>query len=157
MSERRFLRLSLALPLVLPIVCLGPVYWAEFVGSPLRLPSELQTALGVLGMSFVFGGLPYLLFAGGVLKWERSKPLAAFRSLLLRAPLWFAVVAMATVAPIVGLLLSTVPLRPDWAIGVGIVAMWVGGFSIIVGYLYVAAVFSLRRLLIDFGAVEVDR
>src|ERR1041384_690654 len=81
MKEARFYRLSLALPLAIPLLAalLGLLHT--------RLPEWLVWVLVYTTFSGIIGGLPYLILIGGLLWWSRGKTDAQFKRALALLPI----------------------------------------------------------------------
>jgi len=143
MSARRYLKLSLLLPFVVPVIALGMRAgynllianrsWGDLFG-----PRALAMIEAHLVFSLVFGGLPYLIFAILAWRWISRRPLRSSIVLLALSPL-------VVMALYVGLgSLSLLFLRdPDWAhFAVG---LW--RQVLLVGYSYVVVVLGIYLVL----------
>jgi hypothetical protein len=141
MKETRFYRLSLILPLAVPLL-VAPLL---LLGD--RLPPWLSWVALYITFSGVIGGLPYLVLVGALLFWARRKTDTQFKRALALSP----ILMLPVFAAMLALAWSGEAwLRPEnalpWAdrvIGFLGLAPFVLGF----GYFYVALVFSTAFML----------
>jgi hypothetical protein len=124
MELRRYYQLSLSLPLVVPACC-------ELFSQP-RAPART-----ILLSSMLFGGIPYVVFAIGVLWRLRRQPASAYRNFSTVAPLVYSFVLFAYCLLLGGPGAAVIFL--PWALGLG--------------YSYVALAHALRLLLQHLGFV----
>lgn len=143
MPMRRFYRIAMILPLVVPI----PVMVGAYVfGMPISWP--LEQIVFVLIMSEVLGAIPYLLLALWANRWMQGRTENEIRRKALRAPLFMLVAFLALL-----LLLSGLSGDP---LGEGLlVFLYAGPAILILGYAYVGLVFWLRRLVVARGWLEL--
>ena len=143
--ERRFLQGALLLPLVLPLL-LAPLYNSTASSIAAQLSA-------ILFASLVYGGLPYLVFAAGLLWWGRRK----------RVTDW---VWMATIVPLIFAALATIVVGATMAYTAGPggraeAALLFGALScayaLVLGYGYVCVVMLGRSLLGRLGVLERER
>ena len=130
LTERRFLQLSLVLPLAVPLA----------IGLMARLTSSevVDVFAAIFLLSLAFGGLPYLLFVTAILFWSRNKSVRAIRRLSYFAPVLF---ALATAA----LRLAAIP----FGIALREIFLFVVIFSVyalLFGYLYVFVINYLYEI-----------
>ena len=143
-------RLSLGLPLVLPMLA-GVVLWLLPEMGP-----GVQMLLIVVAASGLIGGPPYLVLAGIFFVWMRNKDEAAIRRALLLSPLLligaFAAIGMMYLAGmvLVGERLNPADLDADFIIG----PLQIAAFSLLFGYAYVLIVFALVAVLRRWIGVE---
>ena len=142
MNEERVYKYSLALPIVLPVICL--------LIAPLT-PSNLDTVYGPIArvlmafiLSGVIGGIPYAILAIGLLVWMRDKDLIQIRKALLLSPLFL--------IPIVlfgGLIFIAVGLNVSASYPLVYVYYMLvfSACTLAFGYFYVLIVFGLARLI----------
>jgi len=140
--ERRFLQVSLFVPLVLPLVF-----------TPLYSPSQASvgtTIAGILLVSLVFGGIPYLLLVLGLLWWGRSQRAVDM--------VWAGWMMPLFLAPLSGLLVGAV-MAYDASPGRRLEAATLYGglsliYSLVLGYAYVALVMCAKWCLGRLGILE---
>jgi hypothetical protein len=141
MKESKFYRLSLALPLAVPLL-VAPL---GFLHS--RLPLWLIVVLVYTEFSGIIGGVPYLILIAVLLWWSRRKSDAQFKRALALSP----VLMLPLVGAMVALALSgeawfkpenALPLSDGILMFLGLVPFILG-----FGYLYVVLVFSSASIL----------
>ena len=130
LTERRFLQLSLVLPLAVPLA----------IGLMARLTSSevVDVFAAIFLLSLAFGGLPYLLFVTAILFWSRNKSVRAIRRLSYFSPLLF---VLATAA----LSLAAIP----FGIALREIFLFIVIFSVyalLFGYLYVFVINYLYEI-----------
>jgi hypothetical protein len=137
MTETRFYQLSVALPLVLPIIGGLALRCAQVVGLNGRLISD---AGELMAWSLVFGGTPYVIVAAIILWRLRNQPVEAYYTTSLLVPILFALLLFGLFA------FSALLANPDWKSAVGFagtMAVWTLGF----GYFYISVVHGIRIVL----------
>jgi hypothetical protein len=164
--ERRFYQAVLWLPLLLPV--LAGIFLLPHTGYDTKAGS-LSSALG---LSLLFGGGPYALFAVALLWQGRHWSTIHMRDMAWRLPVWFGLFA----ALANGLLFGLFGLVAPWNIGIGqsTQALPVFGdidlvfyasvfyasisllFSLVMGYGYVVLIFIIRWLLSSVGLLAVE-
>jgi hypothetical protein len=141
MKESRFYRLSLALPLAVPLLV------APLLFLTAKLPEWLAWVALYTTFSGIIGGLPYLLLIGLLLWWARGKSDSQFKRALALLPiLMLPVVSVMLILA----LLTEAWLRPANALPFSdAVLMWLGLVLFILGfgYFYVVLVFSAAFVL----------
>jgi len=143
MSARQFLKLSLVLPYIVPIITLSlragynlliaGRRWGDLSG-----PRTLSIIEAHLVFSVLFGGLPYLIFVVFAWRWVGRRPLRSSIALLAVSPLIVAALYLGLGA--ISLLLVA---DPDWrpfAVG-----LWPQ--VLLVGYSYVVVVLGAYWVL----------
>ena len=142
MTARTFYRLSLWIPIVLPLAVMLAVH-----GLDVR-PTGAATAkfFQIMLISIVYGGIPYGLLAIWATWWigPRSEPEIRRRALV--APLWL--VGVWSLFAMVQSILSGKLEMFVGLVGLGTV------FSLILGYGYVALVLALRAALGRAGFIS---
>lgn len=136
MNDTTFFRAAVLAPLIVPLGAVGLA----------ALAPELFLGLGiVLGGSLLLAGLPYVLFAAGLLWWARGRSSDSLRRAAVRAPLLF--------APLGGIGVATFYLPPSITAGywgyIGTNLVFGAVMCLVFGYGYVGAgllVDRLRRL-----------
>ncbi len=88
MTTKKYFQLSFFLPLILPLIlCLG--LWGYHV--KFTAPNRLISIVAVFGWSLVIGGIPYLIFLAGFLRWSRGARTASeIYQFTWLAPLYYA-------------------------------------------------------------------
>jgi hypothetical protein len=141
MKESRFYRLSLALPLAVPLL-IAPLGFLHA-----RLPLWLVWVLVYTEFSGVIGGVPYLILIVGILYWSRRKSDAQFKRALALSPILMLPLAGVMVA----LALSGEAwFKPENALPLSdTILMFLGLVPFILGfgYVYVLLVFSSASIL----------
>ena len=141
MRESKFYRLSLTLPLAIPLLAA----LLEFLHA--RLPEWLLWVLVYTTFSGIIGGLPYLILIGGLLWWSRGKTDAQFKCALALLP----ILMLPVISVMIALGLSAeawlkpenaLPLADSFLMFLGLVPFILG-----FGYLYVVLVFSSASIL----------
>jgi hypothetical protein len=141
MKESKFYRLSLALPLAVPLLVAPLLFFG------VRLPEWLAWAALYTTFSGIIGGLPYLIVIAVLLCWARRKTETQFK----RALAWSPILMLPVVGAILALAWSGEAwLRPENALPlsdrfVGFLGLvpFILGF----GYFYVVLVFSTAWIL----------
>ena len=141
MKEAKFYRLSLALPLAVPLLFAPLTFLAG------RLPEWLVWVAIYTIYSGIIGGVPYLIMIGVLLWWAHGKSDAQFKRALALSPLLMAglVVVMVILA-----LLAEAWIKPEDALSVSDVLLMLLGlvpFVLGFGYFYVVLVFSTASIL----------
>jgi len=152
-KETRFYRLSLVLPLAVPLLFAPLLFFAD------RLPLWLACAALYICFSGLIGGLPYLILIGVLLFWTRRKTSTHFKRALALSP----ILMLPVVAAMLALAWSGEAwLRPENALPwtdriisfLGLVPFILG-----FGYFYVGLVFCTasilkkRRVLVPSSAI----
>src|SRR5918993_3410861 len=87
MTSKRYFQISLLLPIAAPLVSLS---FAGLFASPSPGPAPgWRVVLLLLFGSLLFGGVPYILFAAGLLFWMRGKGAREVQRMTYVAPLLF--------------------------------------------------------------------
>ncbi|HVH11973.1 MAG TPA: hypothetical protein VM759_02920 [Longimicrobium sp.] len=135
MTIRNYYRAALLLPLAVPaFFSLGLLVEHK--------PALLDGIMFYLYGSLLFGGIPYVLFAAGFLRWMRGRTAREVRTAILIAPVVYAVVLM---------LCLLVFLLVDGTLGQNWNTIWsMGGFGVVFGYAYVLLA-ELGRLILRPG------
>jgi len=143
MSGTQYYKWSLALPILLPLL-VSPL---QFAGP--WVPSSLKSASEFLTWSLVFGGIPYVLLAFGLVWWMRGKGEATVRRasfivpLLMLAIFWVCWFAYALVP-------EPHDIRASYLLGGVAMSLYV----VVVGYAYVMLITLSLDLLRRLGAVK---
>jgi hypothetical protein len=141
MKESKFYRLSLALPLAVPLLFAPLGFWSG------RLPTWLVVVAVYTMFSGIIGGVPYLILIGLVLWWARGKTDAQFKRALALLP----ILMLLIVALIIALALSSEAwLQPGNALPLSdAILMFLGlvPFVLGFGYFYVGLVFYGASIL----------
>ncbi len=139
MSLVRYYKLCLGLPLGLPAVAMILSAIVNKLAGPLSSTSMMSQFVGLLMMSVVVGGIPYLLTITALLSYGWNRDAFWYRNISFVLPLIYAVVLTAS---------SALLFRDgtNWMI----TAFGVGKLGLLLGYAYVLlchlGVFCLRRL-----------
>ena len=148
MTERRFQRLLLTLPIIMPI-CLIPLGNYFAYNPP---PHAIQVVLGILPFSMLLGWPPYAVLVLLILRWARKRPTRA---------LWRA----APLMPLMMLLLFSV-LYLAWMFNWherrfspgSVEELWIYWVCILAfGYFYVGIAALLKWFFMSAGGVVADR
>ena len=141
MKESKFYRLSLALPLAVPLFTAPLLFLAD------QLPQWLVIAAIYTAYSGIIGGVPYLMVIGLLLLWAHGKSDAQFKRALLLSPMLMLFVA----AIIIAVALSAEAwLKPENALPFSNSILMLLGlvpFILGFGYFYVLLVFSAASIL----------
>ena len=139
MSPNRIYRLSMWLPLVVPVVVIVVMnIWIKGFGLP-KPSGFLDLALEVVAGSLLIGGLPYIALALWASRWMRGRSEPDIRRLMYVAPLLMVAVFGATCL-VIGVFEDRISDRLALAA--------FGARTIIpLGYAYVALTMLLRRWL----------
>jgi hypothetical protein len=141
MTVQRFYRAAVWLPLAVPLPVV--IAFDGFGWSP--GDRVLNVVVQPLLMSFVYGGVPYAAAAIWAMRWiegHRSEP--DIRRLALRAP--FIVLA-------VWVGFSTLLLFARGVSAIALLSALGGAYILVLGYIYIAVVFVLRRALARTGRI----
>lgn len=135
MTIQTYYRAALLLPLAVPaLFSLGLLVEDK--------PALLGGIMFYLYGSLLFGGIPYVLFAVGFLRWMRGRTTREVRAAILLAPVIYAVLLM---------LCLFVFLIVDSTLGQNWNTIWsMGGFGVVFGYAYVLLA-ELGRLILRPG------
>ena len=141
MTSKRYFQISLLLPIAVPLVSL-------FFASPGPLRGWRVVLLLLFG-SLLLGGIPYLLFAAGLLFWMRGKSAREVQRMTYVAPLLFipVFVSCAVALAILELILSGTN-----KVEAGLVLLSCA-LILIFGYVYVLAVNVSHAILKAIGVV----
>jgi hypothetical protein len=144
-----YFRLSLAVPLLVPVLAIALNLLSQFVSGSSEV-TEATRWTGFLIFSLLIGGLPYLVFVGAVVLWSRGKTARAIYRLSFVSPLLFAAVFVTLWIPFV-LITDASPYAFD-------VAFTSGGYYAVIslglGYVYVALVHAAYLVLRRLGKVQ---
>ncbi|HKZ79308.1 MAG TPA: hypothetical protein VJ124_13595 [Pyrinomonadaceae bacterium] len=147
MKESRFYRLSLVLPLAVPVL-IAPLLVLDF-----QLPEWLGWVVLVTVYSGIIGGLPYLVLVGLLFWWGRRKSDTQFRRALIFSPIFM----LAVFAMLLVLATSCEGwLRPEDALPASeVLRMLLSCVPFILGfgYFYVLVVFEAAFVLRRRGAL----
>ena len=138
MTVQRFYRLSLALPVLVP----GSLFLAFYIAPGLATSlaaSTSSTALGILVLSLLYGGIPYAalaLWAAWRFSGESEREI---RRIVVALPLLMAILALACFAFVAAI--NGALNRATILLTAGPVA------SIVLGYTYVGIVFVGRKFV----------
>ena len=135
MTEIQFFRLSVALPMAVPLLA----WLAGRLGSDGDL---LGLIAGVLVASALIGGVPYVVCTAITLAWLWNQPVQKYRLMAVLAPVLYVpfLAAWIQAGEVIG--------RPSWAPTAALGTLGVAallGFA--VGYSYVGLVLLVRRAL----------
>lgn len=145
MPMRRFYRLAMVLPVLLPALITVGVY---LFGLPIFWP--LNQFVLVLMASGYLGAIPYSLLALWANRWMEGKNEVEIQHKALRAPLF-----MLAAYPLFVFLLTGLTSESDWLGDVLFALIFGLPGVLVVGYGYVALVLCLRRLVVDRGWLEL--
>ncbi|HEX2091880.1 MAG TPA: hypothetical protein VHG28_05725 [Longimicrobiaceae bacterium] len=124
MSTRRYYQASLSLPLLVPLA-------AALVGAVAPERSGVADVASILVFSGIYGGLPYVVLAAGLLRWWRGRGDREIRTSIHLAPLLMLPLQL---VPLIAYSMLSGP--GAWTrMGQGI--LFFGGFVLGLGYLYV--------------------
>ena len=141
MTEKRFWKLSLLLPLVVPIIFSAIAYPLAAMG----FQQEVLVPLILFGYyAILIGGIPYLLGCFLVLRFMRDKPIKTWRIAALTFPLGLTLLLVIVFIPF-ALVTQANPL----------VGIYYVPHVLTVGYSFVLLSFALRWLLIQTGRIQL--
>lgn len=151
MTDSKFYRFSLLLPLAVPAV-FAPLLLVDF-----HLPRWLVWAALYTTFSGIIGGLPYLALVGPLFLWPRRKSDRQFKLALILLP----ILMLPVVAVLFGLgLLGEALLKPESALPVADALVMLLGlvpFILGFGYFYVLLVLGAARILKRLGLLIPSR
>lgn len=148
MTARWFFRLTLALPILIPLPCV----WIANTTEKGVLPQVLDDMVRLFAASLLFGGIPYCFFAiHCLLKLNRKEPTVVMRRMF-RLPLqfcgWFLVYVFVC-AILAGL--------RDWsfsaASGPLVIGLFACPFTLLLGAFYASLVYFGYRVLHRCGII----
>ena len=149
MQAISYFRLSLAVPLLVPLfaVAFNPLNHVVSGSSEATANTWLT---GFLPLSLIFGGVPYLVFAGAVLLWSRGRTARAIYGLSFVSPLLFTAVFVTLWTSFI-LIAEGIPGGFEDVLTAG------GYYALIcvgLGYVYVALVHAMYAVLRRLGKVQ---
>jgi hypothetical protein len=149
MTPNWFFRLSLALPIVVPLPC---AYHAFFTERGV-LPSGLDNVVRVFAASLVIGGIPYSVFALYGLWWLGHRKTDEVVRRMFLAPLqfagWFIVCAILYAA-----FIALREMSFSAAYGYFAIALIAWPFTLLLGSFYSAVVFLTYKLFRHYGLLS---
>lgn len=149
MTARRAYQLSLALPIIFPLLAVAPVY----LGKPF-LPEILFSFFTIIFVSGFFGGLPYLIVVAGLLLWAPDHSTISFRKAILLTPLLLILIhVVLLLVLIIWQLFKREPSDSEINFALGLMAIF-AGCDLLFGYIYILLVFGGIRILQNVGYVE---
>jgi hypothetical protein len=136
MNVKPVYKLSLLLPIIVPVLFAPTLLFFK------SLSESTATVLMIIITSLVYGGVPYLILVGLLLRWMRDKNEAQIRRALILSPL-FMIVIFQLVAGVYIALFSEARPRINQFIGSLIILT---PFILLFGYAYVGIAFGLIRV-----------
>ncbi len=136
MDVTRAYKLSLLLPIIVPILFAPALFFISF------LTEGLAVVLMAIVYSIVYGGIPYLILVGLLLWWMRGKNEPQIKQALLLSPLFMLIVFQAFAGVWIALFSEAKPKIGQFAGSLVLLSP----FVLIFGYAYVG---------IAFGMIEV--
>lgn len=121
LTDRHYFQASLVLPLVVPLVLALTAF--------LTSSQVIDGFAAVFMFSLMLGGIPYLIFAAGVLIWSRSRPASAIRRLS-----YFAPVLLVIGTDLLSLMALFFGISPREVLAFVVIF---SSYALIFGYLYV--------------------
>ena len=153
MTAVRYYRMSVALPVVAPLLALVLLSISGIIFPPqyIILPHLIESVLTFLFLSLVVGGVPYIMIAVPFLFWFRNRDASWYRNFSLVAPLVFCVL-------LIGMFLGwgLVEMLLDQTGSINLVEVFrtFGLSSLILGYVYVLLVHIGFFVLLRLGYID---
>jgi hypothetical protein len=149
MTARRAYQLSLALPIIFPLLAIAPVYLGKSF-----LPESVFIFFTIILASGIIGGLPYLIVVAGLLLWAPDHSTISFRKAILITPLLLILIhVVILLALIIWQLFKREPSDSEINLALGLMAIF-AGCDLFFGYIYILLVFGGIRILQNGGYVE---
>jgi hypothetical protein len=136
MSVIRAYKLSLLLPIIVPILLAPALFFIRSLGE------SGATVLMTILFSLVYGGIPYLILVGILLFWMRGKDEKQIRRALLLSPLLMLVIFQVYAGLWIAFLSEATP-KINQFMGSLII---LSPFVLLFGYIYVGIAFGIIEL-----------
>jgi hypothetical protein len=150
MTLRKALKLSLFLPILLPVVTAPLAYFGRSV-----LPEILNSFFTLILASGVLGGLPYLFVIYRLFRSERNLSTYEFRKKILRSPFLMVTLHIAILLAII-LFLTVFETVGQWEIWAPAMLLILPTCDLLFGYAYILLAFGAIHILQNGGYIDEE-